>query len=308
MNWCSVSSNCISPEQWSWPKSLRRTHSMLGLGWFDTSLQNPSWHFVRMNLLDWINGHKKNCWSHRDDLGFFLGDDSWHLSKKKDKNLHCQKRFKTKPFSPSHVWWSHLGWLPDVPPLYYSLSLMNLDGEFIQSSFPRFLNKTGVIVILYLIFGSFFWNMFFPIPNHHFNVSVDVDRFHWKKTLFESNNRTANSKHEFLQIPLIFPKWDHHCDGHTFSCSESWEVEVEGGFQSEKNDDILRTNSKLTNCDAKYVMNLHVCWATVLQCFGKATYFQKHHGNTNPFSWIENRSKAQTQSFPILHKMQLTRI
>ena len=98
-------------------------------------------------------------------------------------------------------------------------------------------SETGVFVKQNRCHGdivSCFWNVFFP-------SQTITSMFQWigftERKLYLSQiteQQTANSKHEFLQIPLIFPKWDHHCDGHTFSCSESWEVEVEGGFQREK--------------------------------------------------------------------------
>ena len=122
------------------------------------------------------------------------------------------------------------------------------------------LNKTGVMVILYLVFGTFFWNVFF-FPSQTITSMFQWIGFTQRKNQLESNNRTANSKHEFLQIPLIFPKLDHHCQPYflLFRKLGGWGWR---GFSKRKND-ILRTNSKLTNCDAKYVMNLHVCLATV---------------------------------------------
>ena len=57
--------------------------------------QNPSWHFVRMNLLDWTNGHLKSSWS-QGCLGFFLQIPD--ISARYLTNIFTAKTvFNTKP-------------------------------------------------------------------------------------------------------------------------------------------------------------------------------------------------------------------
>ena len=124
--WTDAVFLCISCINWvshlssvHWPKNSWK-NTFQGLGGFLSRIPHDTlygWTYWIL-LLGWTSGRWKTCWSQgffRSFWGCFGKLVGTFLTPQQDNltNTFTAKTvFKTNRFSPSHVWRSHLRWLP----------------------------------------------------------------------------------------------------------------------------------------------------------------------------------------------------